>query len=193
MSMAGALAMASVVSSGLQGALQIKAGQQAARIGEFNARLAETQARQARFVGQYQAARTRQAGRLLVGQQQAAFAKAGVAQSGSVLDVTQSTEANFELDALLQEYNADLTAFNYQAEAAIMRYGAKLQARAGVLQGVTTMAGGVIQAGMFYERGQTRASGSTATNPFFLSSFFGGGRMVTSTSEGAVQYIPSQP
>jgi hypothetical protein len=110
---------------------QIKAGNEAKRIGEFNAAASEARAVDALARGKEEEDRFRAGVRGLIGSQRSAFAAQGVVVSeGSAVDVQADTAYLGELDSLTVRNNAAREAWGYRVEAEEYRRGGEQAKRA---------------------------------------------------------------
>lgn len=123
---------------------------------------AELNAESLEAVGELRADEARRSGRRLVGRQRAAFAKSGLAMSGSAMDVILDTEIENELAALHEKFGLDSAAFNerlagIQAEAVGEARGNALTARGvqSILSGAASIASFATQAGASSQAGQS--------------------------------------
>lgn len=124
---------------------QAKASEEA---GEFNAKVAENNAKAEQDRAQFEAQQIRKRNLVMLGKQKSAFAKSGVNLSGSALDVMFDSESQGELDVLAAVYGGNLGA-NYQRSrgqlartagqnaATAARYGAASTALTGLGQGAS--------------------------------------------------------
>lgn len=117
-----ALLLIGLVLSAIGTAVSVSASNRAQRyqaeIARRNAEIAGEQARLAEMEGAAAAAKHRKGAELLMGQQAAAFAKAGVdVGSGSPLVVRQQTEEFAEQDAMTLRHNAAIRAWGFREEA----------------------------------------------------------------------------
>lgn len=107
---------------------QVKAGNAARRLGDFNAQVAELQATDALARGQAEESQFRQSVRGLIGQQRTGFAGQNVdVGSGSAADVQADAAFLGELDALTIRNNAAREAWGYRVDAQNARLGGQMQ------------------------------------------------------------------
>lgn len=128
--MATALAIAGLVGGGMQAYGQYQEGQAIGGAEEYNAAASETNAllelknasvaRQEigiiRAKRKLSIGREKKAARKVLSTQEAMFAKAGVALTGSPLDVMQESLENLELDIMIGDINAEIEASRLQSE-----------------------------------------------------------------------------
>jgi hypothetical protein len=120
-----AFAIASLViaaaGTGVAVAGSIAQGEAARKSQEFNAKVAENDAKAKMDQAAFQAQQIRDRGRKILGAQTAAASASGVSLSGSFLDVQGSTLASNELDALAAEYQGKVGANRSLAQAMMDR------------------------------------------------------------------------
>lgn len=147
---------------GLQVAGQVQAGREARAQGksqealrEYNARLAEREAREARDVAAFEERRLRKGGERLKATQRARIAKAGVTFEGSPLEAMEQTATELETDALLIRRGGLIGAQRFTAEAALSRVAGrsallrgKAKRRAATIGAFATGLGGAAQVGL---------------------------------------------
>lgn len=126
--------------AGEENAQLIEQGSEAnAQINEFNARIAEAQARDAIFRGRETENRFRKEIRGTIGAQRAAYAAQGIdVNQDSALDVQTDTAYQGELDALTLRTNAAREAWGYQVSAADAQMQADAERKLGKLQAKST-------------------------------------------------------
>lgn len=114
--------------------------QAASATANYNAQIAERNAQIAEAEGAENARRTREAGRRVLGQQQAGFGVSGaVVGEGTPLDVLGSTAADVELDALTARYGANIEAQNARLLAAQQRSRASSARSSGFIGAGTSL------------------------------------------------------
>lgn len=126
---------------------QIKAGNAAKKLGDYNAKMAETMAEDALLRGDEDAARFKQGVDVLIGSQRAGFAGQNVDVGvGSAADVQADAAFLGELDAETIRRNARREAFGYRVQAENARLGgqqAQTESRFGaantILGGTTSL------------------------------------------------------
>lgn len=129
-------------STAIQATGQIKAGNAAKRIGEFNARVAEAQAEDALERGALDEQRFRQGVRVLIGSQRVGFAGQNVdVGSGSAVDVQADAAFLGELDALTIRNNAAREAWGFRVQAENARMGGSAAAMASRWGAASTIVG----------------------------------------------------
>jgi hypothetical protein len=144
---------------------KIKAGNAANRIGEFNARVAETQAADALARGAEDEHTFRAQVRGVIGSQRAGFSGQNVdVGGGSALDVQADAAFLGELDALTIRNNAAREAWGYRQEAENARLGgsqAQSASRWGAASSIVGGAASILQMkyGWGSERNDVRARG----------------------------------
>lgn len=143
LAVAGAVAgAASSIVSGMQGYATGKAQQQ---MYEYNARIADNNARLAIEQGEREAEEQRRQNRRLQAAQVNALGSAGIVSgAGQALDITSDSAFRGELDAVTAKYNRDLEAWNYQNEATSLRYQGSVARH----QGKLSLINGVLEAGV---------------------------------------------
>ena len=133
-----------------QGQIAEQVGEASAEQQEWNARIAEVQAEDARTRGREAESQIRLATKQLIGSQRVGFAGQGLDLSvGSPVNVQGDTAYLGELDALTARANAAREAWGYQVESAdrrmagdVARRGGQAQAQAGRVQSTATLLGG---------------------------------------------------
>lgn len=104
-----------------------QSGKNQQKIAEYNAKVAETQALDARARGGYEANQKRREVASVLGQQQTQMAANGIeTSSGSALNLASDTAWAGEMDAKTIEVNALRAAYGYEQEAV----GTRLQGKA---------------------------------------------------------------
>lgn len=122
---------------------QVKAGNAAKRVGEFNAAAAEARAEDALARGAAEEGRFRQGIKGVIGSQRAGFAAQGVAvDAGSPLDVQGDTAFLGELDALMIRENAAREAWGHRTDAQNARLGGQQAQTASRYGAAATVLGG---------------------------------------------------
>jgi hypothetical protein len=127
--MATAAKAASAV-SGVVGAIgAVQQGRSQAKIGEYNAKVAENQAIAARQKAEFDEDRQRQQARMFAGRQRASLSQAGgeLMDAGDVLGMT-AEEA--EIDALAIRYGGNIAAQSAQQKGALAKAEAKQASKA---------------------------------------------------------------
>jgi hypothetical protein len=137
-----ALGMASTV---MQGIGQYQQGEQQKKAYDYNASQIEAQGALKVFEIEGEEA-------VMAGRQRAAYAKAGVMNSGSALEVEMQTQSIYEFDKIVAKYNAD-------SQAGMQRYyGAVAQNNARFKMGQTLL-GGAIKMGDYMKIPTNPSSG----------------------------------
>lgn len=108
-------------------------GQQAAGAYDYNAELALNE-------NQFNQTRMDQNKVEFAAAQRAGYAKAGVENSGSALDVQLKTAANFELDKAISNYNAQSRAAMYEYKAQQAQQAGTFNAGRDLLTGAASLA-----------------------------------------------------
>jgi hypothetical protein len=126
----------------------VSSGQQARRMGEYNALLAERQAEEKRQQAEYQANRQREQGEALRARQRLLFGVAGVTPAGTPTDLMADTAKQLEIDALAIEYGGESAGKSLELQANLRRMQGAASENAGwwnagksLLSGATTIAG----------------------------------------------------
>ena len=141
--MAYATAIATLAGVGLQAFGQFQEGKQTQKAQEFNAQIAEEQAKFVRGGAKLEEFRARKRLKAFTGTQIAKFAKAGVAFTGSPLDVIQDSIANAELDIEVSKFNADIRARGFISEAEQRRLSGRQAVTTGKIGAGATILSGV--------------------------------------------------
>lgn len=102
-----------------------------------NAILAETEGRIAAIGAKMNIKRFREQSDSYFKSQVALYAKAGVKLEGSPIEVLKASARDMEVDALIQEYNADFDTWNKEMEASLYRGYGVSAARAGVAKALS--------------------------------------------------------
>lgn len=135
----------------------IAGGLSASAAADYNAAVAEQDARLAREAGAAAGERTARQGRLLASKQAASYLTSGVGLSGSPLDVIAADNARSETDALYDIYNANIRSGQLNAEANLQRQAGS---RA-LLGGLTNAAGSILTGTGDIRRARQSARGAT--------------------------------
>lgn len=131
------------------------AAESQAYLAEFNAAVADLQAKDAVTKGEQDANRFRQRVKLMIGEQRAGFAAGNVDVGfGSAVDVQADTALQGELDALTLKTNAAREAWGYRVEAVDYRE----RARIARLEGEAAAEQGRLSRETRYEEGRTARS-----------------------------------
>jgi len=117
---------------------------------KYNARLSEIQAQEAQLAGDIELQRIEESGVSLESTQRMMYAKAGVMQTGSAVDVVLKSAADVEKDKMISEFNTAVGVRDYlsQAEqsknsAKMAKVGGTIGLIGGILGGAGSAAGGV--------------------------------------------------
>lgn len=102
---------------GLEAYGQYYQAQSQRALAKYNAMVAQRQAEAAKRAGEIEKYRIERRRKLMIGRQKSLYAKAGVLLKGSPLEVLADTEAQYELDKALSEYNTKLGISNYSYES----------------------------------------------------------------------------
>ena len=118
---------------------QVKAGEDANKSYEFNARQAEQNAAQAKLIAAQEERQVRIIGRKTIGSMQADYGASGVNMEGSPMEVLASSAAAAELDALNVRYGGESRARNFMNEATVMRFQGATAKSAGYYGAASTL------------------------------------------------------
>lgn len=119
-------------SSILKGFGDLEVGKQEAGAYEYNAQLAEDEG----SITQYQLGYAEEG---LLSTQRAMYAKAGVTQSGSPLDVAVQSATQAEMDKQIARYNTESKANMYRYEAQVAQSQSKIKAGEDLLTGALSI------------------------------------------------------
>lgn len=133
------LALLSLASAGSSAYGQVMEAQDQAQAEMYNATVARQEAELAKQQGKSEADKIRRQAKILRGTQKSLYSKAGVALSGSAIEVINDSAAEMELDAMLAEYNADVAAQRASGEASFSESQAKQIRRAGTVSAGSTL------------------------------------------------------
>ena len=157
MASATALLAASSIASGVGGGISsIAAGQNQQANAEFQADLARRNARSAQGAAAAREGQSRRAARRPAGRTRAAIGAAGLARSGTPLDLLADQAAEQELDALTIRAQGASVAGGQRARAGLLSARGDQAARAGLVSGATQAAGGLLSA-----EGQLQSEGAS--------------------------------
>jgi hypothetical protein len=146
-----ALAALSAYGSYQQSSAQDEQGDNAKKIGEFNAKVDENDALQTEIDSMETVRRMRADAKKIKGSQRVAYAKGGVVETGTPLEVMSETEGMLKLQELDQQRKARMEATNLRRRAAMSRYTGDLQYRASKTASSATLLAGVGNAaGTYY-------------------------------------------
>lgn len=138
----------------------VAAAQARSAASKFNSKVQQNNARMAEQQSAAEAAKTKERGRRLIGQQRAALSAAGVdIDSGSALDVAYDSNVQNELDRLTQLYKGDVSATGSLAQSQLYKRDASNAIVAGYLQAGGTLLSGLGQsAGAYGNYQETRSN-----------------------------------
>jgi hypothetical protein len=149
----------------VEGGAQQAAYREAGAAHNYNAQVAQQNAEQAYKLANAQEALQRRKARVALGEQAAQIAESGVIYSGSALQVARQSAAAAELDSLNIQYQGDLRAKGFLAQATSEQYAGDV-ARANARRARTAMYFNMIGAPL-----SVYARGSLNTQPSTLGSF----------------------
>lgn len=180
------LGVSSIASSVLGGGLTLMQGNEQRAILDQNAAMTRRSADVARAAGKEDARQIRYAAYKTAGQQRGAYGKAGLALSGSLLDVMADTAAQYEMDEKKALYNAELQAQGLLYEANMMESQGKMVQRNARIGAVASVLAGTVQGVASYQYGRymTANAGSTTVSGAPL---MGGNFNVTGAYAGRTQ------
>lgn len=142
-----------LVGSGMQAYGQQQQAAAARQVAAYNAGMDEAEAKQVDLDSQENIRQTRKAGQIYLSRQQAAYAAAGVTNTGSALSVMATTAGRYEQQAQQQFRNASAQQNKYHAQAQMGLYNGKIQSDALKLQSYATILSGVAKAAGSYGSG----------------------------------------
>lgn len=157
------LGAASIASSVLGGGLQLTQANAQKGILDQNAAMANRSAGVARAAGQEDARQIRYAAYKTLGQQKGAYGKAGLAASGSLLDVMADTAAQYDLDAKKAIYASELQARGLEYDASMMQYQGTMVQRSARIGAVMSVLAGTTQGIASYQYGRYLTAGNSTT------------------------------
>lgn len=150
MGLAAAAAIAQVAGIGMSAYSQYEQGRSQNEWSQYNAAIAERDAKASRQSAEYEAGRKRKETERLLGRQRALYSKAGVTFEGSPLLLMEETAAEGEIDALMIQREGKLRASRYQSEAELSRMKGSAAQRAGYWgAGSTLLTGGSSAASVY--------------------------------------------
>lgn len=132
---AGAAAASSAVGAIYEG--NAKAG-----AAEYNATVADQNAKLSSQQGAENERRTRVMGRKVLGSIRAGYGASGVTMEGSATDVYEESAATAELDALTARHSGEVKAYEYENEAKLERFRAQTSRVSGYLGGASSLISG---------------------------------------------------
>lgn len=118
---------------------QVQQAKTAKAAGEFNAKMAENAALQAEMDSRENIRRKREENRRMLAMQRGRYAKAGVTEAGTPLEVMAETAGLLELDALEMGRQSRIEANRLRAQAGYDRAMGKAGAQAAYLQAGATL------------------------------------------------------
>lgn len=134
-----------MIGSYLKGRAEQQAAEANAQTAEWNAGIADLAGGDALARGGVMAGRVKMEGAILAGRQKAALASSGVdVQSGSAVDVQESSAGLNALDALTVQNNAAREAWGYKVQAAQFRRQAKVLRATGSARMTGAILGGAV-------------------------------------------------
>lgn len=125
---------ATAVGTGLSVYGQLQQASNAKALGQYNAKLAEEQAKQTEMDARETLRRKRQENKKFSSRQRGAYARAGVLNEGTPLEVMAETAGTLELQALDYAREQKQQAVNLRAQGAMDRAAGSMQARAAQIQ-----------------------------------------------------------
>lgn len=137
---------------------QVEQAKTAKAMGKYNAKLAENQARQTEMDAAENIRRKRKENKRLIATQRSRYAKAGVLEEGTPLELLAETAGNLEMETLDYDRQQRMAAAGLRAQgAADLAMGAN-QARAAYIgAGASLLQGGASMASMGYQMQQSGA------------------------------------
>lgn len=139
----------------------IQQAQAAKKAANYNAQLADENAKIARQQGDSHAAQIRRQSVLGLGDMRASFAANGVSLEGSALDVMADSAYQYELDKQNARYNAELKARGYSNEAQLQRARGESAMTAGYLKAGSSLIGA---AGNAYQGSSLQTAVNNSSN-----------------------------
>lgn len=145
MALAAVATVATVVGTGLTAYGQYETMSQQEDMANYNAALAESEAKQKQLETRERVKRQRSENDRFKAKQRAAFAKAGITSTGTPLEVMSQTAADLELAALDTAYAGESQRQSLLQRASVNRYRADSVGRAKPLAVGATVLGGANQ------------------------------------------------
>ena len=140
-------AIATVAAAGFSAYSSYQSGKSQQAVADYNAKVQEIQAQDARARGGFEANQKRKEVSAVLGQQQTQLAANGVeTSSGTALTLASDTAWAGEMDAKTIEVNALRAAYGYEQEAVGTRLQGKAARRNANGQAIGSLLGGVSQA-----------------------------------------------
>ena len=132
------------IGTGVKVYSQVEQGKQQTRIAEYNAAVAENNAKAASEKAAFEASQRTREKRRLLSRQAALYGKAGVVTTeGSPLLVMAQTALEEELQVAAIRYGGKVQAQRYRSEAELSRYRGRQYERAGTISAIGTAIGGI--------------------------------------------------
>ena len=157
-----------VVGAGVAVYGQVQQGQAAEASGEYNAKVAQNAALQAEMDSRENIRRKRVENRRMLAMQRGRYAKSGVEEAGTPLEVMAETAGLLELDALEMGRQSRMEAARLRSQAGYDLAMGKMGAQSAYTSaGATLLTGASSAAFMGYQSGQAgraRSSGTLALN-----------------------------
>ena len=136
----------SLIGTGLQAYGQYESGREAKKAADYNAEISKQQADMTRQRAALNEFKKRKEMGIVIGEQQAAYAKAGVVTTtGSPIDVMTDSIANAELDIAIDNYNNEVAARGYESEAERELEAGEAAAEEGMIGAGTTLLKGAAE------------------------------------------------
>jgi uncharacterized protein YacL (UPF0231 family) len=153
---AAIMAVMAVASTAVGTYSAVAAAQARSAASKFNSKVQQNNATMAEQQSAAEAAKTKERGRRLIGQQRAALSAAGVdIDSGSALDIAYDSNVQNELDRLTQLYKGDVSVTGSLAQSQLYKRDASNAMTAGYLQAGGTLLSGIGQSAGAYGDYQT--------------------------------------
>lgn len=146
----------SVVATSVSVYGQVQQAQQAKAIGKYNAKMAEAQAKQTEMDAAENIRRKRKENARILATQRSKYAKAGVMEAGTPLELMAETAGNLELDVLDYNRQQRINAQNLRQQGAMDLAMGKNAAQAGYINAGATLLQGA---------GQAAGMGAMASRP----------------------------
>lgn len=135
-----------LLGSGFDAFGQYQQGKEEKWAQDYNATIANQQAQSERRNAKVAEYISRKELNQAIGAQRMAYAKSGVAFSGSAIDVMVDSIANAELGMAIDRYNSEIAARGLDSEAAVRRYYGKQATNKALTNVGNTLLGGVSKA-----------------------------------------------
>jgi hypothetical protein len=166
-----------VVATGVSVYGQVQQAQTAKAMGKYNAKVAEQQALQTEMDAAENIRRKRRENRRLLATQRSRYAKAGVLEEGTPLELLAETAGNLEMETLDYDRQQRMAAAGLRAQGAADLALGSNQARAAYIgAGASLLQGTASAASMGYQAGQA-----------------GNGRPGGGVPGGGTTFTPAQP